>query len=155
MLFPIYPIMPGLYIFNSNVRLSTANNQSVADATLSGTGVTFYFKRGSGIVLGSTATLTLTAPTTGDYAGLLFFGARDADATKEMAITGHPESKLTGAIYFPAAPIEFRGNSSATNGCTQIIGRTVKFTGSSNIAAECAGTGARNISTDVKVAITE
>jgi hypothetical protein len=48
-------------------------------------------------------------------------------------------------VYFPTGNLTFTGSSTVTNGCTQIIARTIRITGSSEIRASCDSTGTRNI----------
>ena len=62
---------------------------------------------------------------------------------------------MQGAIYMPAADIQFTGNSAVSNGCTQVIGRTVTFSGSSSLKSSCATAGTRIISTNETVTVTE
>src|ERR1700704_985398 len=72
---------------------------------------------------------------------------------------GGSVSHLQGAIYMPASDITFTGNSATTNGCTQVIGRTITFTGSSSLASSNCGpsgnTGTSTIATNETIAVTE
>lgn len=87
------------------------------------------------------ATLSITAPTSGTYKGVLFYQDRRAlDGNNK--VNGNATSKLEGALYFPKQGIEFSGNSSADVKCLQVVGRRVTFTGNSNILNVCpAGSG--------------
>jgi Flp pilus assembly protein TadG len=119
-------------------------------------GVTFYFANGAHLQLGSNASLYLAAPTSGPYSGILFFGSRtSAGAAQQFG--GGAVSQLEGAIYMPASDVTFTGNS-PSNGCTQVIGRTVTLTGGSSLGSNCgpsSGTGTSIIATNETVAITE
>lgn len=145
---------PGLYIIESDVTVLGGSLISNTDVSLSGSNVTLYFRNNASIALNARTTLNLTAPSSGPYSGLLFFGARD-NALMTQKLTGSSSSVLHGAIYLPASLIEFVGNSSATNGCTQIIGRRVQFSGSTNIAATCANAGTSTIDANMKAIVSE
>ena len=73
-------------------------------------------------------------------------------------LSGGSVAHLQGAIYMPASDVSFTGNSAASNGCTQVIGRTVTFTGSSTLGSNCgpsSGTGTSTIATNETIAVTE
>ena len=91
---------PGLYVFTGNV-ISNGGN------ILTGTGVTFDFKSGS-VTLNGSETATLTAPTTGNYANVLFYQPK-ANASAPTLNAGNLGS-LIGALYFPGATVT--GNAS-------------------------------------------
>jgi Flp pilus assembly protein TadG len=82
-----------------------------------GTGVTFYFV-GSGTFLNisSSADVNLTAPTSGDYEGLVFYqdptsnpGQLNGQVNK---LNGSGAIIITGSIYFPTQPLEITGGAS-------------------------------------------
>ncbi|ACP21830.1 conserved hypothetical protein (plasmid) [Sinorhizobium fredii NGR234] len=117
-------LKPGLYIIDGGDFTVTAG------AKLSGEGVTFYFTNSATAKLLGNGDIDLTAPTTGPYAGLLFFGSR-RDAGVVHQVTGNSESTLEGNIYIPTGRIEFTGNSTVSGGCTQIVANEITFTGNS------------------------
>ena len=82
------------------------------------------------------ADVVLKAPTGADavFKGLLFFQDPRAPTDGVNKLNGGSAMMLTGAVYFPKQQIQFNGdNNSSANTCTQIIGRTVEFTGNSKI----------------------
>ncbi len=92
----------GTYAFNGNVILNS-------NTTLNGTGgVTLYFKSGS-LTLNSNVSLSLTAPTTGTYAGIAIFQNRTD--SNSMILNSNSTLKVTGAIYAPAANLILNSNS--------------------------------------------
>jgi Flp pilus assembly protein TadG len=94
--------------------------------TVSGTSVTLYNNSGAVNVTGS-QTVQLVAPTTGTYAGILFYQNRsDASAAN---ITGSETSILQGALYFPDAGLTITGSSS-TAAYTILVASSVSTTGS-------------------------
>ncbi len=135
-----------------------------AKATVIGTGVTFVL---TGNMLGQTgyatlringgATVSLAAPTSGPLGGLAFFQDRNApfssnsncgNGNAQNKINGGSDQLITGAIYFPNQSLCFNGNSSTSGAgqCTQIIARTLDFTGNSDVRLSCAGTGIEPLS---------
>ena len=133
---------PGLYIIDGAFT-------NTGNTTLNGTGVTFVV--GGNVTLNGNLTMNLSAPTSGDYSGILFFG--DDDATlEEIKINGNASSVLQGAVYFQTGNLLFTGSSAASDGCTQIIANTIEFSGNSGIRSSCDNAGVRNISGDGRTA---
>ena len=122
---------PGLYLIDG-----TFSNTGVT--SLSGSGVTFVV--GGNVTLNGNLTMTLAAPTSGPFSGILFFGDRDATA-ETIRINGNASTTLKGAVYFPTGNLNFTGSSSASGGCTQVIANTIEFTGNSGIRSSCEGAG--------------
>ncbi len=124
---------PGIYILKGG-GLTTQDSNSHAV----GAGVMFYntfdatHPYGS-INLSANSTVSFSAPTTGTYAGILFF--------QDRAVTGHPvesfgggsSSKLEGAIYEPASNITFFGNASMTAAYTILIANQISMVGTSYV----------------------
>jgi hypothetical protein len=142
---------PGVYIINGGeFKAITGDN-----ATVTGEGVTFYLINGAKLNIASNVTVNFSAPTTGEYSGILFFGARDATSVIH-SLAGNSSSDYTGAIYAPASEISFAGNSkTGGDGCTQIIGATVKLTGASTLKSTCDSANTSDIVTNEVVKIVE
>jgi hypothetical protein len=134
----------GLYIVENDF---TSNGQSIT-----GNGATFLVK--GTVTLAGSVVLNLTAPTSGAYSGLVFFGDRDADL-ESVKITGASGSIIQGAVYFPTGKLEYTGSSAAGNGCTQIIANQITFTGNSGVKSSCEGTGTRNFALAGRARIVE
>ncbi|MDG1418307.1 MAG: hypothetical protein P8P99_10930, partial [Maricaulis sp.] len=100
-----YVFEPGVYIIDGG------QFRAGGQANITGEGVTFYTTGGARIAFNGTAEINLTAPTTGDYAGLVFFGDRD-DYGENHTFNGTADSTITGAIYLPAGDISFQGDFS-------------------------------------------
>ena len=148
---------PGLYIIEGgDFTINGGTLNATSAALMNGAGVTFYLAPGVGLKLTGDVTMNLSAPTSGPYSGLLFFGSR-AVPGREYTINGSSGSVLQGAVYGAASHIKYSGgtSSSGANGCTQIIGDTVTFIGSSTIGSECDMAGTRDIVTNVIVALVE
>lgn len=146
---------PGLYIIEGgDLTINGGDLNATAGAEMAGSGVTFYFTNGGRLKLGGNVKLTLSAPTSGPFSGILFFGSRtSAGATQQIG--GTSGSTLQGAVYMPGSEVQFTGNSASTGGCTQVIGRTVTFTGNSSLGSDCATAGTRAIETNETVALVE
>lgn len=126
--------LPGVYVFDG---VDFAAN---ATANISGSGVTFFMTNDATADINGSAHVDLSAPTSGAYKGLLFFGDRD-NSYNQNKFNGNATSSLTGALYFPAQDVEYLGNFSGDNGCLRVVAATVKFTGSSSMNADCTAYG--------------
>jgi Putative Flp pilus-assembly TadE/G-like len=117
---------PGVYVINNgNLNIQT-------HANVSGKGVTFILSGTSpGVIdFSSQAKIDLTAPSSGDYAGVLLFEDPKAPSYPgKHSANGGPNLKLNGAIYTPKREIEFSGGSGTSGQCLQIIARQVTVTG--------------------------
>jgi len=92
---------PGLYIINGPVIVGSGD-------TVTGSGVTIYFESSSWTSNGA-ASMNLTAPTTGTYAGILFFEARGDTST--FILDSNTSSKCQGTFYLPSAQLTMNGGS--------------------------------------------
>lgn len=147
--------MPGLYIIEGGtVGFNGGDPNATSAAEFISTGVTFYLRNTSSLQLNGNVKLSMSAPTSGPLSGILFFGARDATSVSHI-INGTSDTTLQGAIYAPASLITFKGNSTTTNGCTQIIGNQVIMTGNSSLKSSCDSAGTKTILANEKVAIVE
>jgi hypothetical protein len=139
---------PGVYVIDGgNFRINS-------NANISGTGVTIFLTNGATVDFNGTAKITLSAPTSGTYKGVLFYGDRD-DEGLTSKFNGNAQSLLTGAIYLPSQELEFLGNFSGTNGCMRLVARTIKITGSSTMNADCSAYGLNDMPLPGKVTLVE
>lgn len=146
---------PGLYIIEAgDFTVNSGNVDSSSAASLGGEGVVFYLTGGARLRFASNSTLNFAAPSTGPFAGISFFGSRQASGVVNR-INGSFGSTLQGAIYMPASEVEFTGNSRLNSGCTQVIGNKVTFTGNSSLRSQCAASGTRQIRTNETVRLVE
>jgi hypothetical protein len=145
-------LSPGLY--NGGMTLSGTKTLSAgvytvsggdlkinANAHISGSGVMFYLTNGARVSINGNATVNLSAATTGTYSGVLFFGDRADTGASKNTFNGTATSLLTGAIYFASQTIQFLGNFSGIDGCTQVVGLTVEWSGNANISKDCTAHG--------------
>jgi len=145
-----YVMNPGVYCggmsFNGNFYLKFNSGTYViaggginvnGNATMTGTGVTFYNTIGSGgykgIILNGNVVLNLSAPTSGTLSGILFYQDRTIPAgSAGSIINGNSGSTIDGALYFPTTTLTYNGNSS-TNGYSIIVADKWIANGNSNL----------------------
>jgi prepilin-type N-terminal cleavage/methylation domain-containing protein len=109
------PMDPGTYVLCNSVSFS---------GSVSGTGVFLYFTGSSSISISGNVDINLTAPTTGDYAGILMWNA----TTNAVSISGNGTSKLyNGAIYSPKADVTLAGTADLYIG--MIVAKRILFSG--------------------------
>lgn len=102
---PTVTFSPGSYIITGGFSIT-------GNATISGTGVTFYFTNGATINAsggGSLLDFQLAAPTSGPYAGILFF--QDPNDTSPPLLGGDNSSQFGGVLYFPKAALTLLASS--------------------------------------------
>jgi hypothetical protein len=148
---------PGTYyIVNGDLYITSVNGVSCLGCT-AGAGTTFILTQTTGnnndiggVKITSENNVTLNAPSTGDYAGVLFYQDRNAPAgtmttsSKIFTISSLNNAKLSGVIYFPQNRIDVSSLNnflSSTSDCTVWVGRYVKFSSfNNNHAAGCKNT---------------
>jgi len=120
---------PGLYILEtaSTKKTAMASLSASGQAVLLGTGVTFYLNSG-GVSLTGGGSVTLSAPTSGPWEGILFFQNRSN--ARQSIIAGGNLAQLNGVLYFPQAPLQYGGGSVTTN-YTTLVARTLQISGTS------------------------
>lgn len=112
-----------------------------SNSIISGVGVTIYVK--GKVSIPSNSTVNLQAPTSGIYKGVLIFA--DRNNTQTLKFNGTANSQMTGAIYAAKGDVEYAGNFSGQNGCTQVVGFTVTWTGAATVGINCEAYGMSNI----------
>jgi len=101
---------PGTYVIDGSGGLSIPGN-----ATITGTGVFFYFTNVATINMTGTPTMNLTAPSSGDYAGILMYedptDTNTGPAPNGPTMGGNTGTNYGGVLYFPKDQITFYGNN--------------------------------------------
>jgi hypothetical protein len=116
---------PGTYIVKNGVNIG-------GQATISGTGVTIYVLTGA-VSMSGGASVSLTAPTTGVWQGILFY--QDRSNSSASSLVGGTGQLMNGVLYFPDAHLTYTGGSSLTATATTIVSDTLSMVGNSYIAA--------------------
>lgn len=126
---------PGVYIVDGGTfRLN-------GGARVTGDDVTIYLTNNAGVRMNGNADIFLSAPQTGEYAGVLFWGDRNNAAGTEALFNGAASSSLRGALYFPSQTVDVRGNFSGSDGCMRIIAYRVEMSGNSSLNIDCSRSG--------------
>jgi hypothetical protein len=112
-------------------------------ATITGQGVTLVFTSSTGsnwatATINGNATVNLTAPISGPTAGMVVFADRQTPTGTAFKFNGGATQYLGGAVYVPTGAVSYAGGAGTSTSCTKIIGDTVDFTGSSNLAINCS-----------------
>lgn len=128
---------PGTYIllgggFNNN-----------GSSTLNGSGVFFYNTYNStyaaaAVTFNGSATINLTAPTSGTYKGILFFQDRSIAYGAFTDNFNGSSSGTTGTLYFPTTALIYNGSQTAQ--FQAVICSTLTFNGSTNLKKDTTGT---------------
>ncbi|TGY89031.1 hypothetical protein E5163_07835 [Marinicauda algicola] len=123
---------PGVYIVSGDV---TSNG----NANVTGAGVTIFVRNNGEIRMNGNAYVNLSAPESGTYAGVLFWGDDDNLASTPTDFNGTADSALVGALYFPSQTVSMRGDFAGSGGCTRIIGYRVDVSGNTSFDSDCTG----------------
>lgn len=115
-----------------------------ATASLSGTGtviLTDYSGSYATINVNGSATVNISAPTSGDFKGLAIIQDPNAPAGNDNTVNGNASTSINGAIYFPNGDINYSGNTSTGGGCTRLIAYTVYLSGNAGFDNNCSAYG--------------
>ena len=140
--------LKGTVTLNPGVYVIDGNSFSVgSQARVTGNGVTILLTSSTAagsprsiatVDINGGAQINLTAPSTGTYAGVIFYQDRRAQLTNQAnKINGNSSSSYQGAIYFPGQHVEFTGNTGMQTNCMQLVARQLTFTGNSSITNVC------------------
>jgi putative Flp pilus-assembly TadE/G-like protein len=96
--------------------------------------------------INATAQLNMTAPTSGNFSGILFYQDRRATSGTVNSVNGNSSSTFSGAMYFPNQQLDINGTSNLNFTCAQFVARDVSFSGNGSVNNTCtAGYGNTNI----------
>jgi hypothetical protein len=113
---------PGLYVLDSGM--------DVSGGTLRGTEVSFYNTGNQLISITGASDVELSAPTSGPYQGMLFWGDPTApDKNPGHKFRGTSESSFTGAIHFPSQHVDWAGSNDSVGTWSMIVANTIDLTG--------------------------
>ena len=137
-----FTLSPGTYIMAGGGL--TFN--SLANVT--GSGITIYNTSSAGwgcsgsynytpLTISGQANITMSAPTSGVLAGMLFFANRNGCATAgscQDQINGGSTTSLNGALYLKSDTVLFSGNNSST-GCMVVVADKIAINGNSSFGS--------------------
>ena len=141
-------LAPGIYVIEDGDFKVNAN------AHVHGEGVTIYLAGTSRVSINGNATVQLSAPTSGPYSGILFFGDR-SNVGGSNTFNGTADSLLTGALYFAKQQVRYLGNFSGIGGCSQIVAGTIEWSGNTSIKQDCTSLGMRDLPATRSVQLVE
>lgn len=121
----------GTYYITGGSLYFTANAVITSDGP-----VTFVLSDDATVDIRGGAQVDLSAPTSGEFNGLLFFST--STNTDQIKINGGSTMSLDGALYFRNQDVTFLGNNSTTGGCLRVIAQTVSFGGASGLGGDCS-----------------
>ncbi len=140
-----WTMQPGIYYIKSG-QFNVAGGASVT-----GTGVIIVLTAKDGTSNYATLSvtngnnMTLSAPTTGQTAGILFFGDRNAPSSNTNFMSGFTLVNWTGAIYLPTQTLQYGGGGAIT-GCQQLIAWHIDdYITNLPFNGACSGTGMKTI----------
>jgi hypothetical protein len=115
------------------------------DGNATGTDVTFFIQSGNTASINGGGTTNFTAPISGTYSGIAFFGDRAGDTISTSTFNGGSNMTITGAVYFPTQSIAYSGGSVSGPNCTQLVVDKITVTGNAYFSSTCQNDGMANI----------
>lgn len=139
-------------VMNPGIYYIKGGSLNVGSSTITGTGVTIILTRNTGsyatATMGNGASVTLSAPTSGAYSGLVLYANRagPTSATTTITFNGGVALSLKGAIYAPTRTVAYSNGATTTPAaCTQLIAWRVKISGGVTFNNNCSGAGTSSI----------
>lgn len=115
---PTVNLSPGLYVIRNG-------GWNVNGGVWTGNGVTFYFADTSKIQFNSGMSVSLTAPTSGTYNGILFYEAPGL-SNSDFIFNNSVRNDMTGLIYLPSRNVTFNsGSQVASNSLSFVMWRLI------------------------------
>ena len=144
---PVYDnivLSPGIYCLATDLSLTTGKSMAGAD-------VLVYLKSGNEFNIQG-GTLNLSGRAAGDYQGyVMIVDSNFSGQSPNCIVNGSADATVTGTIFAPYCDIEIDGGGKTTSLSAQIIGYTVKITGSQ--AVNLYYDAAENAESDPKVGL--
>jgi len=117
---PAVTLNPGVYVIENG-------GWNVDGGSMTGSGVTFYFADSSGIQFNSGMNLTLSAPSTGTYAGILIYENDANSYSANFVFDDSVSESLSGLIYLPLRNVTFNSTSNETTPAITVVANTAIF----------------------------
>jgi len=136
-------------VFNPGTYIIVGGGMHFAGGTTeTGTGVTFYVTKNSTysfapVVMDNGVNVTLSAPTSGTYLGMLLFQDRSITtantSNSATQLQGGATMALSGALYFPGTQFTVANGTNTSASYTIIVADTIVFAGGMNLSANYTG----------------
>jgi hypothetical protein len=148
----------GINIGNSNATVTFQTggifeirdgSLSISNGTVTGTNVMFYFSTATPsttadpVVNINTSNVTLSAPGSGTFKGILFYGNRAAQVASSgtnNVIQAGSNPNITGTLYFPVGNMLYSGQAGTNGGHVAIIAYRFQVNGASAFTWDSTGT---------------
>lgn len=143
-----------LVLGSATYVIDGGNFSAGAQANISCTGCTIILTNSDGgsahigtVDMNGSATINMSAPTSGTYDGLLFYQDRRATTSDTIVnkINGNSSSLMTGGFYFPNQQLQLNGNAGLDFSCAQFVSYVIEFAGNGSINNTCSGYGDNEI----------
>jgi Flp pilus assembly protein TadG len=121
---------PGTYVITDSNGNPGSLHVTGNHASVEGDDVMIYTDGESTINIGGQGEVDLAASTTGNYAGILFYGNPDASESLQHSITGNANMLYEGYMYFRTSVLKVNGNGNGES--TNYVGavaREIRFGG--------------------------
>jgi Flp pilus assembly protein TadG len=142
---------PGVYILTNNGGFDDTGGSSDTISSgspptcsgpnpyVNGNGVTIYLTgSNSNGKISISSCAALTAPTTGNTKGIVFWVDKNVSHSQQDTFSGGSREYINGSIYDPSRQITYSGSTTVgANPCTTIVADTVVFSGTSNFNSAC------------------
>ena len=104
-------------------------------ASVTGSGITTYFDGDTNLSVNGQGDIDVSAPTSGYYAGMLFYSDPNSDPDTEHMVTGNGNTTFDGVMYFPNAIAKINGNGhvNADADISAIMARQLRFGGNGTL----------------------
>ncbi|PWE18372.1 hypothetical protein DDZ18_01845 [Marinicauda salina] len=139
---------PGVYVLSDDLVIN-------GGASVVGDGVTIYLRNNANVRMNGTGYVDLTAPMSGTYAGVVFFGDRNNGSAVDAIFNGTADSSLEGALYFPNQEVQMNGDFTGSGGCTRIVARWVDVSGNTSFDSNCSNSSIDTIDVPGLIQLTE
>jgi len=136
-------------IFTSGTYIISGGGMNIAGGSkVTGSSVMFYISKGNGysfapLVINNGTTVTLSAPTSGTYSGMLFFQDRSITtantSNSSTSLAGGATMTLTGAIYLPGTQLNVSNGTNTSATYTIVVADSILFQGGIKLNANYSG----------------
>jgi len=121
---------PGTFVMTDSASGPGSLHVTGNHASVEGDDITVYTDGESTINIGGQGQVDLAAPTTGNYAGILFYGDPDAPEATQHTVTGNADMLYEGYMYFRTAVLKVNGNGNGeSSNYVGAVARTIRFGG--------------------------
>jgi Flp pilus assembly protein TadG len=117
---------PGIYVIDGGYLTFDSGTMK------GGSGVFFYLENGASLTIQNGANVTLSAPTSGTYSGILLY--QQASDTATLTIDGGTSASISGAILAPGAAV-IMNNGAGASVSSEVVAQTLTMSGGGKLTA--------------------